>query len=107
MERDRLAVLVPAFSGFHQDFDLEEYTQREVPMRARGLAVARREPLYAALRPCYPKTSRKRASGRLAGHQVHSGRPSELRLKLSPVGRERRKVPQRLMRQGRILDITS
>lgn len=50
MTPEEIETLVPAFSGFHQDFDLDELTEREVLVRhARGLPSAKREPLYAAL----------------------------------------------------------
>ncbi len=50
MTPDEIETLVPAFSGFHQDFDLDDWTEREVLVwHARGLAASRRPALYAAL----------------------------------------------------------
>ena len=45
-----IRILIPAFSGFHQDFDLDDVSEREVlAMHARGLEASMREPLYLAL----------------------------------------------------------
>lgn len=50
MTPEQIEILIPAFAGFHQDFDLDDVTERDVlTMYARGLDVAQREPLYAAL----------------------------------------------------------
>lgn len=50
MTPEEIETLVPAFSGFHQDFDLDDLTERDVLVwHARGLHPSKREPLYAAL----------------------------------------------------------
>lgn len=50
MTPEAVAALVPAFSGFHQDFALVGSTEREVfEWHARGISPAEREILYSAL----------------------------------------------------------
>lgn len=50
MTPEEIKTLGPVFSGFHQDFDLMELTEREALVwHARGLPTAKREPLYSAL----------------------------------------------------------
>jgi hypothetical protein len=50
MSPDQINTLIPAFSGFHQDFDLDDVSEREVlTMHARGLDVGQRARLYDAL----------------------------------------------------------
>lgn len=50
MTPEEIETLIPAFSGFHQDFDLVGPTEREVLVwHARGLPSSKREPLYSAL----------------------------------------------------------
>ncbi len=50
MTPEEIETLIPALSGFHQDFDLDDLTERDVlAWHARGLHASKREPLYSAL----------------------------------------------------------
>jgi hypothetical protein len=50
MTPEQVRILIAAFSGFHQDFDLVDLSERDALLRhARGLDEPDREPLYAAL----------------------------------------------------------
>lgn len=50
MTPEEIETLIPAFSGFHQDFDLDDLTERDVLVwHARGLRPSKRELLFSAL----------------------------------------------------------
>jgi hypothetical protein len=61
MTPEQIATLVPALSGFHQDFDLDDINERDVLVwHARGLDASAREPFYLALEALLRETKTER-----------------------------------------------